>query len=65
MDASGFLPAGADPSWNVYFKVADTDAALAKVTELGGTVADPAWDTPYGRMAAAIDPTGARFKLVS
>jgi uncharacterized protein len=65
MDASGFLPADADPSWNVYFKVTDTDAALAKITELGGTVTDPAWDTPYGRMAAATDPAGALFKVVA
>ena len=64
MDASGFLPAGQGDHWNVYVKVADTDAALATVTELGGTVTEPAVDTPYGRLAAATDPTGARFKLV-
>jgi hypothetical protein len=44
--------------------VADTDAALAKVTELGGTVLAPGIDTPYGRLAAAADPAGAPFKLV-
>jgi predicted enzyme related to lactoylglutathione lyase len=64
MDASGFLPEGQDDHWNVYFKVASTDAALAKITELGGTVTEPAVDTPYGRLAAATDPTGASFKLV-
>jgi predicted enzyme related to lactoylglutathione lyase len=65
MDASAFLPADVDPFWGVYLKVADTDATLARIAELGGTVTDPAWDTPYGRMAAANDPTGARFKVIS
>ena len=64
MDASGFLPAGQGDHWNVYVKVADTDAALATITELGGTVTEPAVDTPYGRLAAATDPAGAPFKLV-
>jgi len=63
MDASGFLPAGAPESWTVYVKVPDTDAALATITRLGGTVTEPAVDTPYGRLAAAADPTGARFKV--
>ena len=40
------------------------DATLAKIVELGGTVVMPAWDTPYGRLAEAADPTGARFKLI-
>jgi len=65
MDASAFLPADQGEQWNVYVQVADTDAALATITELGGTVTEPAVDTPYGRLAAATDPTGARFKLVS
>ncbi len=33
--------------------------------DLGGSVLMPAEDTPYGRLAAAADPTGARFKLVA
>ncbi len=65
MDAAGFLPEGQPGSWLFYVKVADTDAALAAVTELGGTVTQPAMDTPYGRLAGASDPTGAMFKLVS
>jgi predicted enzyme related to lactoylglutathione lyase len=65
MDGSGFLPAGQAPAWLCYLKVADTDAALARITELGGSVTDAAMDTPYGRLAGASDQTGARFKLVS
>jgi predicted enzyme related to lactoylglutathione lyase len=64
MDASGFLPEGEPAHWSVYFGAEDADAALAKVTSLGGSVVRPAEDTLYGRLAEAADPTGARFKLV-
>jgi len=64
MDASSYLPAGVPGKWEVYFKVDDTDATLDEITKLGGTVTEPAQDTPYGRLAAANDPTGARFKLM-
>ena len=49
----------------MYFRVDDTDAALKQVAALGGTVTEPAQDTPYGRLAAVLDPTGARFKLMA
>jgi predicted enzyme related to lactoylglutathione lyase len=65
MDATAFLPEGVPAHWMVYFGVDDTDAALAKVVELGGAIVQPAEDTPYGRLAQATDPTGAHFKLVS
>jgi uncharacterized protein len=65
MDASGFLPDGVPAHWSVYFGVDDTDAALARVVELGGSIVRPAEDTPYGRLAEAADPTGAHFKLVA
>ena len=65
MDASAFLPEGVPAHWSVYFGVDDTDAALAKIVELGGSIVEPAEDTPYGRLATAADPTGALFKLVA
>lgn len=65
MDAAGFLPEGYPPCWSVYFGVDDTDASLAKVVDLGGSIVTAAEDTPYGRIAVAADPTGAQFKLVS
>jgi len=65
MDASGFLAEGATQCWSTYFGVDDADAAVARVVELGGTVLEPATDTPYGRLAAVADPLGARFKLVA
>ncbi len=65
MDSSGHLSDGTPPRWYTYFGVADTDAALARVVELGGTIVMPAEDTPYGRLAVAKDPTGAQFSLVA
>jgi predicted enzyme related to lactoylglutathione lyase len=64
MDASAFLPEGEPAQWSIYFRIDDADAALARIAELGGAVEQPAEDTPYGRLATATDPTGARFKLV-
>jgi predicted enzyme related to lactoylglutathione lyase len=58
-------PAELPASWRTYFAVADTDAALAKVTELGGSVLSPAWDSPYGRMAVVSDDQGAVFSVMS
>lgn len=65
MDASGFLPADAPSHWSVYFGADNTDAALARAVSLGGAVVRDSEDTPYGRLATAADPQGARFKLVS
>lgn len=65
MDAAVFGPeGGAPPGWSVYFNVADPDAALERVVELGGAVVRDAEDTPFGRMGTAADPTGILFKLV-
>ena len=64
MDASDFLPDGVPSHWTVYFAVADTDAALQQVGELGGAVVQAAENTPYGRLASASDPTGAVFRVM-
>jgi uncharacterized protein len=65
MDASAFLPDGVPAHWSVYFGVENTDAALAKIVDLGGAIVVPAEDTPYGRLATATDPNGSQFKLVA
>jgi uncharacterized protein len=65
MDASGFLPDGVPAHWSVYFGAEDTDAALAQIVDLGGSIVTPAEDTPYGRIAVASDPNGSQFKLVA
>lgn len=64
MDASGFLPEGVPAHWSVYFRVENTDKALARVGDLGGATVMAAENTPYGRLATASDPTGAVFKFV-
>jgi uncharacterized protein len=58
-------PAEMPANWGAYFAVADTDAAVAKAIELGGSVVAPAWDSPYGRMAVVSDNQGAVFALMS
>jgi predicted enzyme related to lactoylglutathione lyase len=64
----GTLPAEAPehvpPHWRVYFDVADCDAAVAKVTELGGSVLRSPMDMPYGRHADVADPQGAMFAVI-
>ncbi len=65
MDGSALLPEGVPAHWSVYFGTDDTDATLEKAVALGGAIVEPAVDTPYGRLATATDPTGARFKLVA
>ena len=55
----------APPHWNVYFNVVDTDAALARVTELGGAAITPPMDIEPGRFAVVADPTGAMFNVIA
>jgi hypothetical protein len=58
------VPGQVPPFWNVYFNVTDTDAAVAKVVDLGGTVSAPATDMPYGRFANLVDPQGGAFSVL-
>jgi uncharacterized protein len=64
MDASN-QPADHHTGWDVYFWAEDADATLGRVTAAGGQVLRPAEDTPYGRLAEAADPMGARFKVMA
>ncbi|WP_285245581.1 VOC family protein [Pseudarthrobacter sp. fls2-241-R2A-127] len=63
MDASSYLPDGAPSNWQVYFAIENTDAGVDIATSLGGQVIYPAEDTPFGRIAALTDPTGALFRI--
>ena len=47
---------------NLYFRVEDVDAAVARVTELGGRAAVPA-DSASGRSATVCDDQGVSFSL--
>ena len=46
------------------FKVADLDALLPMLVERGGRIASPAKDSPWGRRAVLIDPTGHKVELL-
>ncbi|HZP31642.1 MAG TPA: VOC family protein [Acidimicrobiia bacterium] len=59
------MPAEVPPFWGVYFAVADTDATLAKVNELGGGVVMGPMDIEPGRFAVVTDPTGAAFSVIA
>ena len=58
-------PAEMPAAWGVYFAVTDTDAAMAKVTELGGRTVQPPMDTPFGRIGVVADNHGAVFSLIT
>ncbi|MGW7279714.1 VOC family protein [Streptomyces sp. NPDC054844] len=66
----GFVPLADDPletdgHWLPYLAVDDTDAAVARTLELGGTVRMPATDIEgVGRLARLADPYGARFAVL-
>lgn len=52
------------PYWTTYFCVDSADNTVAKITNAGGTVMVPPMDVmEFGRMAVAMDPTGAVFSL--
>jgi predicted enzyme related to lactoylglutathione lyase len=52
--------AGVPSMWNVYFATPDVDAALTRVTGLGGQLAMPTMEAmDAGRFGAIQDPTGA------
>ena len=57
-------PDGQPPHWLVYFGVADTEAAVSAADASGGTVVNPVFDTPFGKMAGLTDPYGGLFWIV-
>ncbi|HEY0451941.1 VOC family protein [Actinophytocola sp.] len=59
-DTAAMMPA----HWRVYFSVPSTDAAVEKVTELGGRVLSPPVDTPYGRLSVVSDDQDAMFVVI-
>ena len=65
MDGTTDLAEGAPSNWYFFLGSDDVDKTVALVKENGGTVVRDAEDTPYGRLAAVADPTGAGFNLSS
>lgn len=52
------------PQWMSYFWVDNTDETAAVITKHGGKILGNIDDSPFGRIAAAMDPSGASFKIV-
>jgi predicted enzyme related to lactoylglutathione lyase len=65
MQKPPMLPEEVPPFWAVYFAVTDTDAAVARVTELGGSVMMPPIDIEPGRFAVVADPFGGVFNVIA
>ncbi len=65
LDVRGRLPDEIPAHWLVYFAVADCDATLEKVKELGGELSFGPMDLPVGRFAALSDPHGAHFAVIA
>ncbi|MFJ6214764.1 VOC family protein [Streptomyces sp. NPDC092296] len=63
----GAVEAAPDPRirtrWDVFFAVPDVDDAARRTVGLGGEVAVPPADTPYGRVAALRDGEGGLFRI--
>ena len=64
MDDSPYPEDKDPPHWAVYFAVADADATVKQAKELGGKIVSAPEDTPYGRLARLIDPTGSAFRII-
>ncbi|GGT26414.1 VOC family protein [Streptomyces atratus] len=58
------FPPEVPPHMNVYFTVADCDAAVAKATERGAVLRFGPMTMPFGRFAALTDPQGAAFSVI-
>ena len=52
------------PQWVIYFSVANTDETTAAAVKHGAKLMGPIDDSPYGRFAALMDPSGATFKVI-
>lgn len=64
MDGS-VIPEGVASTWTCFFGADDVDKTVELIVQNGGSVIRAAEDTPYGRLAAVADPTGAGFNLSS
>ncbi len=58
------VPGDTPSHWLAWFTVADTDAAVAKVGELGGNTLVPPSDSPFGRMAIVSGPESEVFGVI-
>jgi predicted enzyme related to lactoylglutathione lyase len=64
MDDRG-VPAEVPAHWQLYFAVEDTDAAVDRVKQGGGSVMVEPMEVPAGRFAILADPHGASFAVIA
>jgi len=65
MDGTRDLGEGVPSNWFFFLGAEDVDKTVQFVKDNGGSVIRDAEDTPYGRLSAVADPTGAGFNLSS
>ncbi|WP_326545345.1 VOC family protein [Mycolicibacterium sp. ND9-15] len=65
MDGTAFLSEGQPSTWSFFLGASDVDKTVQLVLDNGGSVVRGAENTPYGRLAAVADCTGAAFNLSS
>jgi predicted enzyme related to lactoylglutathione lyase len=58
-------PAEIPNHWMVYFAVADCQAAVDRINELGGAILMGPKEVPVGTFAVARDPQGAAFSVIA
>jgi hypothetical protein len=51
------------PGFLVFFGVSDLEAAISKVTALGGSAQAPTDEPGFGRFCICTDPSGLKFGL--
>lgn len=59
------VPAEVPAHWGVYFAVESCDGAVARASELGGSVMVGPMDIEPGRFATLSDPQGATFSVIA
>jgi predicted enzyme related to lactoylglutathione lyase len=59
------VPEEVPAHWQVYFAVDDTDAAVDRAKQGGGSVMVEPIDIPVGRFAILTDPHGASFAVIA
>jgi len=53
------------PHWRIWFGSSDPVETAAKAAELGATVVISPTDSPMGKVASLLDPTGAGFSVIT
>jgi predicted enzyme related to lactoylglutathione lyase len=61
---AGIMAIDGPSHWSAYIMVADSDDAVARAVELGGSEVTAPTDTPYGRLATIADPGGVPLKVM-